>query len=528
MKLLFSLLFMPILLMAQPAVWVIKGKVQESNQTPIPFATVYINNTSIVTTADDKGLFTLSIPFRFKKVELVASFIGYTSAKKTIEQFSKPAPFYILELPSANKLSEVKVVAKMERDWRKRWRIFERGLKGDSPLTNDCLILNPEVVRLSYDSLRKQVTATATEPIILQNNAFGLKILFHLEAFQSDGEKTFFSGSKFFESIPAENDRIKSRQTRTRDVAYRNSFRHFLVSLANNQLIENGFELYAVRRMNEVYRAKIPFSGELVSKNFKELTASDVCYRDERTGQYILYSEALLFIFAANSYNTNSIFSDRPQKYSKLFLPWRYLTFNENGWVTAPNGMILYDYWGQEGLANLLPNDYLPSDLSTPDSLVGPPLAPRTISTKMPELPAVDVTVPTSSQGVQYQRGQTAQLQEPTGLANLDFEVKLVERDYGLSIFEVLRRIPGLRVTFSHGDYSIAFMGNLAGFDGKGSSTPALELDGVFTDNPEIVMETLKSLHVRQIQKIGAVKFGNSAIYGARGGNGTIVIHTVK
>ncbi|MFN8349514.1 MAG: TonB-dependent receptor [Spirosomataceae bacterium] len=526
MKLLLSLLLAPVFLMAQPAVWVIKGKVQEPNQSPIPFATVYINNTSIVTTADDKGAFSLSVPLRFKKVELVASFVGYTSVKKTIEQLPKPTPFYTLELASANKLAEVKVMAKMERDWRKRWRIFERGLKGDSPLTNDCIILNPEVVRLGYDSLQKQVTATATEPIILQNNAFGLKILFQLESFHSDGEKTFFSGNKFFQSIPSENDRIKSRQTRTRDVAYRNSFRHFLVSLANNQLTENGFEVYAVRQMNEVYRTRIPFSGELASRNFRELKATDICYRDEKTGQYLLQSESLLFIFALNSYNTNSIFFDRPQKYSRLFLPRQYLTFNENGWITAPNGMVLYDYWGQEGLANLLPSDYLPSDIPVLDSLVRQSPTPLSLSTQLPSLPNVEVPVP--SQGVQYERGKTMQVQEQTPLVKLDYEVKLVESDYGLSVFELLRRIPGLRVSFIHGDYSIAFTGNFAGFEGQGNSTPALELDGVFTDNPETVMEILKSLPVRQIQKIGAVKYGNSAVYGARGGTGTIVIQTVK
>lgn len=526
MKLLLCLLFVPAFLFAQPATWVIRGKVQESNQTPIPFATVYINNTSIATTADGKGIFTLSVPVRFKKVELVASFIGYTSAKRTIEQLANPTAFYTLELPSANKLSEVKVVAKMERDWRKRWRIFERGLKGDSPLTNDCRILNPEVVQLSYDSLHKQVIATASEPIILQNNAFGLKILFQLESFQSDGERTFFSGSKFFQSIPPENDKVKARQTRNRDLSYRNSFRHFLVSLASNQLTESGFELYSVRRMNEVYRTKVPFSGELASHNFKELSAADVCYRDEKTGQYVLHAETLLFIFALNSYNTHSIFSDRPQKYSRLFLPRYYLTFNENGWITAPNGMIMYDFWGQEGLANLLPSDYQPSDIPFLDSLTFRQPVPLQLSNTAAVFPSVEVTVPT--QGTQYQRNETLKVQEQTELVRLDFEVKITESDNGLTVFDLLRRIPGMRVSFINGDYVIAFMGNNAGFDGKGDSTPALDLDGQFTDDPGTVMQTLKSLHVREIQKIGAVKYGNSAIYGARGGKGTIVIHTIK
>jgi hypothetical protein len=79
------------------------------------------------------------------------------------------------------------------------------------------------------------------------------------------------------------------------------------------------------------------------------------------------------------------------------------------------------------------------------------------------------------------------------------------------------------------GQYQIHFRStntNLGG--GGGSLTPALLFDGNFIDDEGTVMNILNSLTVRDIKSLGAVKYGNSAAFGARGANGTIVIVTNK
>lgn len=513
--------------------WMITGKVIENSHTPVPFASVYVNNTSIATTADAQGNYTLKIPFRFKKVELVASFVGYKSVKKIIERESERNQTYTFQLTSSNILAEVKVKAKMDKEWKKHWQIFANGLKGESPFTKNCLILNPEAVRLSYDNVRKQVIATATEPIILQNSAMGFKIMFHMEAFQSDGEKTFFAGNKFFQEIPPEDEKIQKRQQRNRELAYRNSFRNFLVSLTQNQTKENGFELYTSRRVSEVYLHRILLSQEIADGNFKEISAQEICFWNPETEQYILHSNQMLFIFALHRFDARSVFVDRPYKYSRLVLPNGYLSFNENGWITSPNGMTMYDFWGQEGFANLLPNDYIPTDAPPVDSLT----TLKPIALKSQSLPMNFATQQiqwsirqsmNAAQGASYQRKVSPQLEEKQTLVNLDYEVKIEERDNSYTVFELLRRIPGLKVVFDGSGYSIAFSGNNTNVDGSGNSTPALEIDGQFSDNSQFVIETLSSLSVRQIKRIGVVKYGNSAAYGARGSKGIIIIQTAK
>lgn len=219
---------------------------------------------------------------------------------------------------------------------------------------------------------------------------------------------------------------------------------------------------------------------------------------------------------------------DRPSKYSRLVLPNQYLLFNENGWITAPNGMIIYDFWGQEGFSNLLPNDYIPADAPPVDSLTTiRPIALKSLSIPLNMAQKLEIAQKQAAitiQGVQYQRKDAIRVEEQKTLINLDYEVKINERDNGLTVFDLLRRIPGLKVT----DSSISFLGNNTNVDGSGDSTPALDIDGQFSDNSEFVMETISSLSVRQIKKIGAVKYGNSAAYEARGAKGIIVIQTVK
>jgi hypothetical protein len=75
------------------------------------------------------------------------------------------------------------------------------------------------------------------------------------------------------------------------------------------------------------------------------------------------------------------------------------------------------------------------------------------------------------------------------------------------------------------GQYRIHFRStntNLGG--GGGTITPALLYDGNFIDEESTVMNILNNLSVIDIKSLGAVKYGNSAAFGARGANGTIVI----
>ena len=91
-------------------------------------------------------------------------------------------------------------------------------------------------------------------------------------------------------------------------------------------------------------------------------------------------------------------------------------------------------------------------------------------------------------------------------------------------------RVPGLRIIYKMSGSEIkkyvVLSGGLSTFEG-GVQEPMVLLDGVpFTTGEETVAEQLAHMNPGQIEKIEVLKFGNAAIYGARSGNGVLVITT--
>jgi CarboxypepD_reg-like domain len=521
----FLVLLFPTLLFSQSN-WQISGKVLERSQNPVPFANVFINNTSIGTTTDINGEFLLKIPAKIQKIDLVISFVGYTTLKKTIYKKDLKFENFVFTLQGGMELSEVQVIAKHDREWNRKWRKFKQALLGESDFYNACQILNPEVVRLEYNK-NKILIATANEPLIIQNNAFGHRIIFQMEKFETDGNQTFYAGNKFFENIDTNSIELKKKWAKNKKKSYNDSFRNFLVSLAQRKLKENGFEIFKALQVKAMYFGKTTVSNEIYGGALKECTIDDICSYDSTSQQFILHSDYPIQVFATNRYTPIRVYIDYPNPYSLIELTNRYAIFTENGWLSKPNGILIKGFWGREGFSNLLPDDYFPEFKQKTEEQ----LASNGLTSLAPKFYKTDtLTKELRFQGIIYDNTPIAQEEKKEfAIVSNDINVKIGESDYNLTIFDLLRRIPGLMVINEQGQYRIHFRStstNLGG--GRGSITPALVYDGTFIDDEETVMNILNNLTVSDIKSLGAVKYGNSAAFGARGANGTIVIVTNK
>jgi len=508
--------------------WRISGKVVERNQTPIPFANVFINNTRIGTTTDIDGNYTIKIPNGIQKVDLITSFIGYESYHKTLIKGNSIQQNLIIVLEIGVELNEVKVIGQHDRQWRRKWKLFSRGLLGESNFFKDCKILNPEIIKLDYND-NKKLIATASEPIMIQNDAFGLKIAFQMEKFETDGLQTYLAGFKFFTNLDSISAETSKKWSKNRKKAYVNSFRNFLVSLSQRKLKENGFEIFKILRPKTMYFGRTSVASEISYGALAECMPEEICRYDTETSQYILQSDFPIMVFSTNRYVPIRIFADYPNPYSIIDLVRNYAVFTENGWLSKPNGILIRGYWGVEGMANLLPDDYFPQT----KTFEMPPTSdsnPSKIAFKGFEVDSIKIEA--KIQGINFNKKELAVLTEERTIPQIitnDITVKISESDQNLSVFDLLRRIPGLMVINVQGQYQIHFRStntNLGG--GGGSLTPALLFDGNFIDDEGTVMNILNSLTVRDIKSLGAVKYGNSAAFGARGANGTIVIVTNK
>ena len=209
-------------------------------------------------------------------------------------------------------------------------------------------------------------------------------------------------------------------------------------------------------------------------------------------------------------------------------MPNRFCSFSENGWLIAPNGITIHDNWAREGFAEMLPTDYafpgdeIPAAVSSIPKISGAKWnRPADI-----RLPAIE------ARQTGLDKDGLLQADEKPSLMKPDYEISIRESDNAGTIFDLLKRIPGLRVTFDalSNTYKVYFIENNTHINGDSQfdNSVALMLDNVFYSGGDTVIPMLNALTVRDVKSISAVRYGNSAAFGARGANGTLIITTNK
>ena len=170
LKLIFYLQLIAVFANAQA---VIKGKVLEdkSNQ-PLPYASVYINQTTIGTTSTDNGAFVLNVPPGVH--DLVVSFIGHSpyQVKVTLsEGEEKDLTIRLAVLP----MQEIQIIGKRDAEWYKQVEKFTKLFLGSSPNSKLCRILNPSVLNFP-ESKEGAFIAQATGILEVENLSLGYRI----------------------------------------------------------------------------------------------------------------------------------------------------------------------------------------------------------------------------------------------------------------------------------------------------------------------------------------------------------------
>ncbi len=83
----------------------------KKTEEPLPFTNVIVRGTSIGTITNEEGFFELTISAKYKKSNLIFSFVGYKNASIPIKLFSSNDKYVYLETES-NSLEEVVLIAK--------------------------------------------------------------------------------------------------------------------------------------------------------------------------------------------------------------------------------------------------------------------------------------------------------------------------------------------------------------------------------------------------------------------------------
>ena len=508
---------------AQTNTFKIKGKIVDEKNIPLEFVSVYINSTSIFTSTDSLGRFTMTVPSSKIDFELVVSLVGFLVQKQKFNHQTLPK-FLSIKLKS-NNLGEVVIKARQDRFWKRKWQIFKSGLLGENGFSRNCTIEDKENIHLSLDENEKFVLANSAQPFVVINKALGYKIHVDLYQFSSDGKNINYSASKYFEEdLDKEGE---AKQLRNRKKAFAATPNFFLHSLAKSTLEETNFEVFQIKDMLDNYLGKTTVAQQIAEGRLLKVQLSDFYKYDSLTNTNIIFSELPLLVFNKNEYNYyKNPFSDYSYMFSKIILPNFFAKFNDSGFLTVPNGITFYYQWGNEGLASSLPVNYV-VDENLPINRIGPTPTLTMDLIGSDSLMVDKISHSDQSVGFQKSLNDIPKSQEDNFIKS-DYSFRPSELEKNLDIYTLLRKLPGLQINqnLETGEVNITLSGMNTNHsqNKEQDNTPALLINKMVCSGKRDVTTALDNIETSKIIEIGVLKYGSGLISGSSSASGTIII----
>lgn len=318
----------------------IKGQVLDKNDhSAFPFVNVFIEGTTIGTQTNQEGTFVIkNIPLG--SYRLVASMIGYKSAIQNIEILDKSLEVQISLEEDSKVLNEVKVTGSRDKVWEKQIKEFESEFLGNDYNKKEVKILNKEVIDIDYNKETREFSAQANQPIIIENLKLGYKQTYVLDRFDKKLNRISYKGLSRYELIETQNKNQKTQWEKNRIIAYQGSIRHFLKSLLNNRLKEEGFKAYFLNTES----TKSPNSPLYFDCNPPEII--------QPTSIPNLYSLTILKPMVIVYEN-----EQLPAQFSEI-KPLSEIVISSEGNLLDPYSIEINGKMSEKRLANLLPLDF--------------------------------------------------------------------------------------------------------------------------------------------------------------------------
>jgi CarboxypepD_reg-like domain len=352
----------------------LQGKITSQDGKPVAAASVYLSNTSVGTVSREDGSFTIS-PFPEGRYDLVVSALGYETYSSFINAAELPNYLSIVLKPKVKEMDGVTIVPFIKDGWKEWGQFFMQNLIGETPNADDCKLLNKEVVRFRMYKKENMLEAVANEPLIIQNKALGYTLSYDLTLFQFSFGPGFctYMGYPLFTEMQSSNAKTITKWQRNRRDAYEGSVMHFMRSVYQNKVIENGFELRHILRRKEKTKQgfykqlpamliNIPLNGDSIAFSIDSATVQlqfndylQVMYPAKKNPKaYINYLSGKLFAKSGNLSTKLPITSEIYAPQSGEGVQVLY-----NGHYYYSNNLVALQYWAwSEKLSNLLPLDY--------------------------------------------------------------------------------------------------------------------------------------------------------------------------
>ncbi|WP_425638440.1 carboxypeptidase-like regulatory domain-containing protein [Algoriphagus yeomjeoni] len=327
----------------------------------IPYATVFITNTTFGVSADENGKFSLSIPEG--NYEVIIRMLGYNGLVFSLSTAElKPQGYRFLLTPSEEELDLVEVKVNRDPAWYRNLENFKAYFLGTSENGIKCKFLNETVLRLDDQSEAGVLKVTAADILRIENPNLGYRLDYLLEEFRfqrKDGY-VFYAGYPLF--VPDSTlSRGKQRKVeKQREKAYRGSLQHLIRSIYEGNTEEEGFIL------RKLYRIPDPSNpGKFVNQLDSNPFSAEELIKKNAEGKVMLrFSDYVHVTFTEElesvEFRGRASSGKLGNQVSTLHLEMEELEIYANGSYADPFGILVEGYIAWERVGDLLPMDYMP------------------------------------------------------------------------------------------------------------------------------------------------------------------------
>lgn len=346
---------------AQENFYYIKGKIIDAEtKNPMQAASVFAQNTTIGTASDANGNFTLRLPNG--GYDLAITFTGYETTSLRISKADATEKDFTIALKQKEKAMEDVVITssnEVKDGWEKYGDFFLDNFIGRSAGSKQCTIINKEVLKFYYYKRKDKLKVLAEEPILLENPSLGYKIRYTLDSFIHNykSQTNIYTGYPLFEEIIASDSSQLLAWENNRQKVYEGSILHFMRSVYDQSLRDEGFEIQFVNKNLDKEKA-VRLSDYYASLNYVlDDSTQMVEVTPNKPDVAIIYTGAEP---DPDYFRKNQ---EKPKKFqlSIINIPaGEPIGIEQNGYYFDQSDITITGYWTWHKLGVMLPYDYIP------------------------------------------------------------------------------------------------------------------------------------------------------------------------
>ncbi|REG94181.1 carboxypeptidase-like regulatory domain-containing protein [Algoriphagus antarcticus] len=326
----------------------------------IPYATVFLANTTLGTTTDEEGKFSMYLPNG--NYEVIIRILGYEGLTFNLPASMVQPQGYKFMLVSVDEdLDEMEVNETRDPAWYRNLDDFKRYFLGTSLNGKACEIENELSMILDDQSEPGALIASSRDILKINNPNLGYRLDYLLNDFRFNYKIGFvtYGGYPLFIPDSTLSRRKQRRVERNRLEAYYGSFQHFMRSIYAGKSVAEGFE---IRRL---YRKDDPVhKGKFIDSLGTELITSIDIRRNRERREYLEFSDHILVTYQNEKESPQYVLGMgrgvRKSQSSSMRMTVDSLEIFENGSLSDPFGVVVEGYIGWERVGDLLPIDYFP------------------------------------------------------------------------------------------------------------------------------------------------------------------------